>query len=213
MILWIAVCAVIAGARFFVAIAEWAAQASLAAVARLGVTGEVRLSPRSEEPSAVCGGPDYRTHVAGREGENSELFRSCRTRPRRCTRIGSRSGRPRPMTSYRNRSDRSGPGPVGQRGGAAHRGPGVSRRTADPPQQHPPAGPGSDRDWMPDHPILLITGGHTTGSRCACRETGGSRGQLARACRGAVVFSLCRHRARVGPMLPVGMPRRWLICR
>src|SRR5664279_4560004 len=36
-----AVCAVIAGARSFVAIAEWAAQASPAAVAKLGVTGEV----------------------------------------------------------------------------------------------------------------------------------------------------------------------------
>jgi Transposase DDE domain. len=41
VILSIAVCAVIAGARSFVAIAEWAAQASPAAVAKLGVTGEV----------------------------------------------------------------------------------------------------------------------------------------------------------------------------
>ena len=41
VILSIAVCAVIAGARSFVAIAEWAAQASPIAVAKLGVTGEV----------------------------------------------------------------------------------------------------------------------------------------------------------------------------
>src|SRR5664279_4387058 len=41
VILSIAVCAVVAGARSFVAIAEWAAQASPAAVAKLGVTGEV----------------------------------------------------------------------------------------------------------------------------------------------------------------------------
>ena len=37
--------------------------------------------------------------------------------------------------------------------------------------------------------------------------------QLARACSGAVFRSLRRHRARVGPMLPVGMPSCWLICR
>jgi predicted transposase YbfD/YdcC len=40
-ILAIAVCAVIAGARSFVAIAEWAAAATPAALAKLGVTGEV----------------------------------------------------------------------------------------------------------------------------------------------------------------------------
>src|SRR5450631_3439282 len=40
-ILAIAACAVIAGARSFVAIAEWAAAATPAALAKLGVTGEV----------------------------------------------------------------------------------------------------------------------------------------------------------------------------
>src|SRR5664280_2750625 len=40
-ILAIAACAVIAGARSFVAIAEWAAAASPAVLAKLGVTGEV----------------------------------------------------------------------------------------------------------------------------------------------------------------------------
>jgi hypothetical protein len=41
VILSIAVCAVIAGARSFVAIAEWAAAATPAALAKLGATGEV----------------------------------------------------------------------------------------------------------------------------------------------------------------------------
>ena len=41
VILSIAVCAVITGARSFVAIAEWAAAATPAAMAKLGVTGEV----------------------------------------------------------------------------------------------------------------------------------------------------------------------------
>ena len=41
-ILAIAACAVIAGARSFAAIAEWAAAASPAVLAKLGVTGEVR---------------------------------------------------------------------------------------------------------------------------------------------------------------------------
>ncbi|HZM65163.1 MAG TPA: transposase family protein, partial [Nakamurella sp.] len=40
-ILAIAACAVIAGARSFVAIAEWAAAATPAGLAKLGVTGEV----------------------------------------------------------------------------------------------------------------------------------------------------------------------------
>jgi hypothetical protein len=50
VILGLAVCAVLAGARSFVAIAEWAADADQATLDGLGVTGACRPGPRS----AVC---------------------------------------------------------------------------------------------------------------------------------------------------------------
>ena len=34
-----------------------------------------------------------------------------------------------------------------------------------PPEGHPRGWSGDECDWVPDHPILLITGGSSTGSR------------------------------------------------
>jgi hypothetical protein len=50
VILGLAVCAVLAGARSFTAIAEWAADADGETLARLGVRGRYRVSPRSGGP-------------------------------------------------------------------------------------------------------------------------------------------------------------------
>ena len=53
-ILAIAACAVIAGARSFVAIAEWAAAATPAGLAKLGVTGEVLEGRRLSRRGGQC---------------------------------------------------------------------------------------------------------------------------------------------------------------